>query len=64
MQDGRAGGPFREVCEGSAIHPFIIRELVTPFQSPSPLRAATSATVSLPSTPFLARALTPLSRRS
>lgn len=31
-----SGGPFRKVCEGLAIHPFIIRELVTPFRSFSP----------------------------
>lgn len=31
-----SGGPFRKVYEGLAIHPFIIRELVTPFRSFSP----------------------------
>lgn len=50
----RKSGPFRKVCEGLAIHPFIIRELVTPFRSLSPFSLPP-----LPSAPFLA-ALWPL----
>lgn len=54
--------PFVKCAEGTAIHPFIIRELVTPFQSPPSARYLHLHFPALYS--LSCHALTPLSRRS